>query len=435
MQTHDIAPHLATLTRALGDKIGTELTEEDLHAELQKYLDYGVPPDQAVRTILRAHGATLAPPKGADAVVLHGRTVLADVPPNAQSVDLLVRIITMNTRTVTARGEEKEILWGIIGDETAALPYTSWRPLEGLEAGAVIEVTGAYTKEYRGEAQINFGDRAHITRKDDDALPTEPAEWKDLNVHDLRIGLRGFRVTGRFLDVSTKEVTVQGQAKTIWTGTFADATGKVEFTSWDDVGFEAGSAVTLQGASVRAFRGQPQLNFDKSATLTPFDGELPSVEELDVAHPMLIAEILASENTADVAVHATLLEVRPGSGLIWRDPETRRSVPSGGNAEPDLRVKFVLDDGTGALTAVVGREETERLLGKDLAACLAEAKEALRTDIIAEQIAAKVAGRVFLAEGFCRTDDYGTMMICRSLREQHENAEVKAQELLGALEA
>lgn len=439
MQTHDIAPHLATLTRALGDKLGTEVTEEDLQAELQKYLDYGVPPDQAVRTILRAHGETPAPPNaGGDAgapVVLQGRTPLADVPPNAQSVDLLVRILTMNTRTVTARGEEKEIIWGLVGDETAALPYTSWRPLEGLEAGAVIEVKGAYTKEYRGEVQVNFGDRAHIARKDDDAIPKEPAEWKQVKVGDLRLGLRGFRVTGRFLDVATKEVTVQGEPKTIWTGTFADETGKVEFTSWDDVGLKAGMAVTLQGASVRAFRGQPQLNFDKNATLTPFDGTLASVEELDVVHPVAIAEILATGNTADVAVHATLLEVRPGSGLIWRDPETRRVVPSGGNAEPDLRIKFVLDDGTGSFTAVVGRDETERLLGKDLEACLAEAKEAMRTDVIAEAIEAKLTGRVYLAEGFCRTDDYGTMMICRSLKEHHEDAEAKAQELLDGLEA
>lgn len=441
MQTHDIAPHLATLTRALGNKIGTEVTEEDLQAELQKYLDYGVPPDQAVRTILRAHGEAPAAPAAtgngpaADPVRLEGRTPLADVPPNAQSVDILVRVLTLNTKTVNARGEDKEIVWGLVGDETAALPYTSWRPLEGLQKGDVIEVQGAYTKEYRGEVQINFGDRVRIAKKDADALPDQPDEWKEVQVADLRLGLRGFRVSGRFLDVSTKEVTVQGEAKTIWTGSFADETGKVEFTCWDDIGLQAGKAVTIQGASVRAFRGQPQLNFDKDAKIEGFEGDLPDAEALDVVHPTLISDILATGNTGDVAVRATLLEVRPGSGLIWRDPETRRVVPSGNGAEPDLRIKFVLDDGTGNFTAVVGREETERILGKDLEACMAEAKEAMRTEIISDQVAQLVTGRVFVAEGFCRTDEYGTMMICRSLKENHEDAEAAAQAILDEMGA
>ncbi len=440
MQTHDIAPHLATITRALGNKIGTEVSEADLKEELQKYLDYGVPPDQAVRTILRAHGevapaAPSAQAAASESVSTEGRIQLAELPPNSQNSDILVRVLTMNTRTVMARGEEKDILWGLFGDETASLPYTSWRPLEGVEKGDVLEIKGVYTKEYRGEVQINLGDRAVITKKDASELPEQPAEWKAVNVADLKQGLRGFQVTGRFLDVNEREVQVQGEPKKLWSGTFADDTGKIEFTCWDDLGLTADAVVTIQGGYIRAFRGQPQLNFDKEATITPFTESFPDAETLDVVYTTPISEVLEAGNMGDVAVRATLLEVRPGSGLIWRDPETNRVVPSGGEAKPDLRIKMVLDDGTGSVSAVVGREFCEKVLGKDLDACLAEAKEAMRHDIIAEQIAAKVEGRVFLAQGFCRTDEYGTMMICRSFQESTEDAEEAAREILKDLGA
>lgn len=434
MQAHDIAPHLAELTRALGDKIGTEVSEDDLKEELQKYLDYGVPPDQAVRTILRAHGEQSAPATDRPApVTLEGRTPLGKLPGNAQSADILARILTMNTRTVNARGEEKQIIWGLLADETGSLPYTSWRPLEGLEKGDVVEIQGVYTKEFRGETQINFGDRCTITKKDPETLPEQPVAFEDLEVADLSQGRRGFRVSGRFLTVETREVNVKGEPKQLWSGKFADRSGKIEFTCWDDLGLKEGDAVTIEGGYIRAFRGQPQLNFDKDATIKPFDGDLPEAEDLDVVHAIPIADLLKAGDMGDVAVRATLLEVRPGSGLIWRDPETNRVVPSGGEATPDLRIKMVLDDGTGSVSAVVGRETTERILGKDLEACMAQAKEAMRPDIIAEEIAEKVEGRVFAAEGFARTDDYGTMLICRSLVPGNQDAEAEAQEILDGL--
>lgn len=434
MQTHDIAPPLENLKRALGDKVGNEVTEEDLKDELQKYLDYGVPPDQAVRTILRHHGADPGAP-ASKTPAPSGRVPLADAPPDAPTIELLVKVMTMNPRTVNARGEEKEILWGLIGDETASLAYTAWRPLEGVEVGDVLHIENAYTKEWRGETQINFGDRTKITKKDPSELPAEPAEVREAQVEDLQVGLRGFKVTGRLLDVSTREVQVQGEPKTLWTGFFADETGKIEFTCWDDVGLEAGQVMTIEGGYVRAFRNTPQLNFDKEATLTPFEGDFPDAEVLEKAAITDIHTVL-DRGSGDFTLRATMLEVRPGSGLVWRDPETRRVVPSGGDGtEPDLRIKMTLDDGTGAVNAVVGRAFVEEVLGKTLDECLAEAKEAMRPDIIQEQLEAKVVGRVFLADGFARTDDYGTMFIARSMKETHEDMEATAKALLERLEA
>ena len=78
MQTQEqTAPHFQQITRALGDKIGSEIDEQDLKDEFQKYLDYGVPAEQAVRTILRHHGADTQTPAAPQS---QERVPLAQVP-------------------------------------------------------------------------------------------------------------------------------------------------------------------------------------------------------------------------------------------------------------------------------------------------------------------------------------------------------------------
>ncbi|MGB0652516.1 MAG: hypothetical protein ACPGQL_04890 [Thermoplasmatota archaeon] len=435
----DTAPHFEQLTRALGDKIGSEIDETELKAEFQKYLDYGVPVDQAVRTILRHHGAPTSPPPAAAAnaagsVDTSEPVPLADVPPGLPVVTLKARLQTLNTKVITARGEQKEILWGLLADPTGTLPYTSWRPLEGLEKGDVVRIEGAYTKEFNGETQVNFGDRSRIEKLDPSELPDTAPEIRDVPIAEVRQGLRGFRITGRILDVSSREVMARGEPKMLWNGTIADDSGKVAFTSWHDHGLAAEQVVTIEGGYVRAFRGMPQFTFDEQATVTKADDvELPSAEELDQAQRTTLAEVIDQNGGSDVSLVATLLEVRPGSGLVFRDPETRRVLMANqvdATSVPDLRIKAVLDDGTGAVNAFIGREITEGLLGKGLEACQAEAKEAMRYEVIQDQLADMLTGRVFRVRGDVLSDDYGLTLMARQFTAHETDVKEEAARLL-----
>jgi len=100
---------------------------------------------------------------------------------------------------------------------------------------------------------------------------------------------------------------------------------------------------------------------------------------------------------------------------------------------PDLRIKGVLDDGTGAVSMVAGREITEAVLGKTLAQCVEEAKAAFRPEVIQDQLKEKVTGRVFQAKGNAMSDEYGPMLIVRSLVPFHEPKEETARMLLDSL--
>jgi len=444
--TTDPAPHFETLTRALQDKIGTEIDEADLRAEFEKYLEYGVPVDQAVKTILRHHGvqAGMAPSSPAGGAPGQERTPLDQVPSNVPYVNLLVRLVTKNTKTVQARGEEKEIVWGLVGDETGTAPFTSWRPLEGLEKGDVIAVQGAYTKEFRGELQINFGDRCRIEKKEPDALPKVLTVFQEVRIGGIAEGQRGLRVTGRILDVASREVNVQGEPKTIYGGTIADESGKIEFTSWHDHGLEADQVVTIEGGYVRSYRGVPQFNFDEEATVTAAEADLPPAEALDKAQHVSLGQLSERGGGNDVAVVASLLEVRQGSGLVFRCPHEgcSRVLVSGqcrlhgkGEGAADLRIKGILDDGTGSVNLVAGREITEALLGKDIDACLKEAKEAFRHEIVQEQLEERITGRVYEVRGNVLSDEYGLMFLARTMTPFKEDTEKAAEALVAGLPA
>lgn len=445
MQTHDLAPHLANLKRQLGTKIGTDVTEEDLRDELAKYLEYGVPIDQAVRTVLRHHGVATTPAnRPQSAPTTNERLPLAQVPANSAYVNLKVRVLSINTRKVNARGEEKDIVYGFLGDESGSLPYTSWRGLEGIGKGDVVAIEAAYTKEYQGKAQVNFGDRTKLVKVDDDLPRTATtAAIEDHKVADLREGLRGIRLNVRVLSVAPRQVQVQGVPKTVWGGTIADATGQCEFSSWHDHGLQEGQAVTIEGGYVRAYRGMPQFTFDADAKVTPYAGDLPDAAHLAVRAPVALASILEKGAANDVQVAATLLEVRPGSGLVFRCSTAGCSrVLTNGmcrlhnrvEGTPDLRIKAIFDDGTGALSAIIGRELTEKLLGKSLEQAVAEAKAAFRPEVVMDQLKEKLTARVYLARGNVMSDDYGPTMIVRGLTPYAEPKEEAARMLLASLE-
>src|SRR5688572_3953766 len=445
MQAIDLAPHIEALKKALGTKIGSDVSEQDLKDEFAKYLEYGVPVDQALKTILRHHGvqSPAANRQGSSPPVTE-RLPVAQLPPNSPSVVVKARVLTVNTKTVNARGEAKEILWGLLGDESGSIPYTSWRPLEGIQKGDVLHIEGAYTKEYQGKPQVNFGDRTKITKLDPSELPAQAVEVRDVPLASLKEGLRGLRVTGRVLSVAPRQVTVQGQPKTVWGGILADASGQVEFSSWHDHGLKAGEAYTIEGGYVRAFRGQPQYTFDADAKVGPAATAVPDQAALAVRAPMPIALVIERGGGSDLTLVGTLLEVRPGSGLVLRcSAQGCTRVLTAGQCRihnrvegnPDLRVKGVLDDGTGAVSMVVGRELTEQLLGKTLAQCVEEAKAAFRPEVIQDQLREKLTGRVYQVRGNAMSDEYGPMLIARSVAPFSEPKEETAKMLLESLTA
>src|SRR3989475_2728623 len=347
----ELAPHVHDITRALGNKV----SEQEIEMELSSYLNvYRVSLDTAKRSIVKKHGGRPA----ALAVGVGRRR--GDVTRGERRVSRRVRVVAVYEKEVTPQGQEtKKILSGILGDPTATMPFTAWERLPAaLAKGDVGRVQNAYTKEYRGQVQVNFGVRTTVAKEAAGALPEfksgagQPYLGKPtpVRVVDLREGASNVAVTARILSVERREVEVDGTPKAVFSGVVADETGKTQFSAWKDFGLGDGEVIRIDGAYVKSWRGIPQISFDERATITRLKPDLlPPLDVLSASPRMWIEDLAERGGAADVTVRGILIDLREGSGLVYRCPECRRVLRKGAcrlhgevKGEPDLRVKAVL---------------------------------------------------------------------------------------------
>jgi replication factor A1 len=90
---------------------------------------------------------------------------------------------------------------------------------------------------------------------------------QSLSVADITTEHSNATVSVRVLSVGTRSIRYQGEDITIREGEFADETGKISYTAWQDFGFEAGDSVTVGNAGVREWDGKPELNLGDATTV------------------------------------------------------------------------------------------------------------------------------------------------------------------------
>ena len=432
------APHIDDIARVLGDNVDRDM----IARELDEYLNvYRVPLGTAKESIVKKHGGN---PQALEASIFRK---LTDLRPDEPSVDLLVRVVAVNTKTITVDSNEKDIVYGILGDDTGTLQFTAWDAARfQYEKGNVLRIVSAYTKGWNDEVQVNLGDRAAITREEDGALPPPPqgaaaVVGGEVKVSDLRAGMRGLDLTFRVLSVAPRQVNVKGEEKTVWSGSMADETGMIEFSSWHDFELDEGDVVHLQGGYIRTWRGVPQLSFDGRDDVEKLDADtLPGAEDLARETVVTIEELERRGGAHSVAVNGIMIEVREGSGLVFRCSECRRVVRKGtcsihGRVEntADLRVKGVVDDGTGSLSVIMNREITEDLLGKSLEECKTLAQETFDPEVVRDLLVDRLVARPVKVTGNVVSDDFGLMMIVRDVSDVKVDVKGEAEELLSGL--
>jgi len=438
----EMAPHVRDIHRALGAKV----SEEEIERELGNYLNvYRVSLDTAKRSIVKKHGGNPA-----DLSLGVSKTV-RDLMPGEQNVNLLARIVSVNEKEIATEGGSKGILYGFLGDPTGTVPYTAWNP-EGLALakGDVVRIQNAYTKEFKGRVEVHLGNRAVVTKEDETLMPaiegarvlapSGPAT--PAKVVDLKEGLSNVAVTGRVLSQEAREVVVAGEKKTVHGGVLADDTGKVQFSAWKDFGLAEGDVVRVEGGYVKSWRGIPQFSFDDRATVTKLAADaLPPAADLAASPRMWIEDLAERGGAVDVTVRGILIDIKDGSGLVYRCPECRRVLRKNvcrihgevqGNA--DLRVKAVVDDGSGAITAVLGKDLTEQLLEKTVEECIAQAKEAMDQEVVRDELADLLIAQPIEVRGNVTSDDYGLMMIVDSARVLKVDVQEEARAMLEELE-
>lgn len=430
MPTEELKAHVEEIVNILGEN-AEKIDPEELERELEKFLEYGVPLEQAKQTLLKKFGGNT--PLGI-LPLTRERTLIADLQPNEKNVHIVAQVITINPKQVTIKGENREIYYGILGDESGTIPFTAWKHLD-VEKNDVIEVVNAYTKEWQGTVQLNFGDRVKIEKKEKDALPESAYKPKQCKVEDFRSGIGSVDVKAVILEMEKREVEVDGEMKKVYSGVLGDETGKAQFTSWHDFKLKVGETYQITGGYVKTWKGVPQLSFDENATVKKVDKQ--KITKKDVPVRKLPLHVIEERRGAfDVEIAGTVIEIQSGSGFVMRCPECNRVLSNGEcrvhgavDGQEDLRVKCIVDDGTGSASITLNKELTSEILGKTVDEC-----KQMEGQILIDEIRGALFARHLRLRGNAIGDSFGVTFIPKQVSFVDVNLEEESAKLIQELE-
>lgn len=413
----------------LASELGVD--EAAVKRDLENLVEYSVPIDEAKRSLRRKYGDSEPEDVGAPPAV-----DLAELSPDDGNVSVTAVVLTVGKRPIRYRGEDHVILEGELADETGSVSYTAWEEFD-IEPGDVIRIGNAEIREWEGHPELNFGSNATVEHVDE-SLDIEYEVGGDADLESLSPGDRGVNIEVRVADVEEKTISGRDGETRILSGVLADESARLPFTDWEPrEPIEEGATLRIENAYVREFRGVPSVNLSEYSRVSSIDKDVASGGPTR----MQIGEAVAAGGAYDVEVVGNVIAVRDGSGLVQRCPECGRVVQSGQcrthgdvDADDDLRVKAIVDDGTGAVTAVLDRGLTETVYGGDLEDARDAAREAMDQSVVADTIRENIVGREYRVVGHLSVDEYGANLEVLTFEPTVEDADERASELLAELE-
>lgn len=422
-----IAPHIDELTMALGN-----ISKEEISKELEKLLKYRVPLDEAKRILKTKYVS-----------VSSNSVKVKDLSPGLNGIEITGRILDIIEKTVSIQGEQKTIFSGTLGDGTGICSFTCWDDMS-LRSGDAIMIKNAYTRLWNNRPELYFGKRSTIIHLQDSGLPDiglishsnikKLAEIVPADVLASSVVL--------IVEMYHREIMLKGQEVTVVEGVIADDSAKLPFTAWVSLGtFDIGDYIRFEGAAVRIFRGLPSINFNENTSieLVKSAEDLSfTMESVNQANsPVAIQQILEKEGIFDVTVSGNLISIRPGSGLIERCPVcnrvTQKSVcRSHGEVEclVDMRIKAILDDGTGAVHLMLNRELSEAIYGKSMHDVETMAQGSISNDAVFTDMRKVLTGKCVTARGNSSKNEFGVSFVAKSVWVTEDDLQDRVVQLL-----
>ena len=413
----EFAPHVEEIKRALDN----EIEESSILADLQKPIEFRVPLEEAKRSIIKKYG-------GADKSKV---CKLADIKIGDRNIEFTAQVMELAKKSINVNTIEKTIFSGTLGDETAARSFTAWNDF-GLNAGDVVQVTQAYVRNWQDRPEINFGSKSKVTKLNT-TMAINP-EILQKKLAELRDGDVNVNAAFTILSIEPREIITKDGVKNILNGIGADDKTKAPFTSWVLLPeLVAGNTIEVKNAYVRSFRGVPTLHINENSKVTKLENSI----EFKEPNKVLIRDIIESEGAFDVVIEGNILSVRPGSGLIARCPECSRVIQKGmcrvhGKVDEklDMRIKAIIDDGTGAMTLVLNAELTQVLCGITIEQAKEIAKAAMSQNAVEEEVKKKLLGKKLNARGNMSKGEYGITLVATKVWESHDQINERALEIL-----
>jgi replication factor A1 len=413
---------------ALASDLGVDKTE--VKADLESLLEYNVPVEEAKASIRRKHGGD-----GGSSAAPTAKAI-EEVTPDDGSVTVTVRVLTRGTRSIRYQGDDQVIHEGEFADETGRISYTAWESFD-FEPGDSITVGNANVREWEGAPELNLGSNTTVSPVSD-PVETPYSVGGDRDLLDLEPGDRGRTVEVTVQEVERRTIDGRDGETEILSGVVADESARLPLTDWDPhPAVEAGAALRLSDVYVREYRGVPQVNVTEFSTVERLDREISAPAS---APRLPVRDAVDSGGLFDVELVGNVIQVRDGSGLIERCPECGRVVQNGQcrahgdvDGEDDLRVKAILDDGTGTVTVVLDADLTAAVYGGDVEDAKDAARDAMDKTVVADAIRDRIVGREFRVRGSLSVDEYGATLDAETFGESEDDPADRARDLLAGV--
>ena len=407
--------------------------KEEVKSKLQNLSEYGVPMDEARQTVRRNYGES-----GSSSSAEVTTKNVTDISTGDSRVTATVRVLSVGKRSIQYNGNEHVISEGELADETGKISYTSWEDF-GLEPGETLRLGNVDVREWDGRPELNLGD-ATVVERVDDQLDVPYPIGGDASLADIEPGDRGINVEVQVLEVEQKTIDGRDGETEILSGTLGDESGRLPFTDWEPRSAVAeGNSLRIEDVFIREFRGVPSVNLSEFTAVAPL--ETP-VEVSESSPRYEIGDAVDTGGLFDVELVGNVVAVRDGSGLIERCPECGRVIQGGQcrahgqvEGEDDLRVKAILDDGTGTVTLVLDDELTSAVYGGDLDDAREHARDAMDREVVANRIRQTIVGREFRVRGTLTVDDFGANLEATEFVARDDDPAERAKRLLGEVEA
>ncbi|WP_435174633.1 Single-stranded DNA binding protein [Halorussus sp. AFM4] len=400
--------------------------KEEVKADLENLVEYSVPVDEAKQSLRRKYGG--ASSGGSEP----SRVDVADISTDDGSVTVTGTVLTVGKRSIRYQGNEQVIHEGEIADETGKISYTAWEDF-GLSPGDTITAGNAGVREWDGEPELNLGESTNVAFEESMEVPYPVGG--DAELADLEPGDRGVNLEVEVVEVEQKTIDGRDGETDILSGVLADESARLPFTDWEArPEITEGATLRLEDVYVREFRGVPSVNLSEFTEVSALDRDL---DVSDTGTRMTVRDAVETGGAYDVEVVGNVVAVRDGSGLIERCPECGRVIQNGQcrshgdvDGQDDLRVKAIIDDGTGTVTAVLDDERTAEVYGGDVEDAKAQARDAMDKEVVADTIRERIVGREYRVRGNLSVDDYGANLEVTEFARSADSPADRANNLL-----
>ena len=324
---------------------GHQADRAKIEGKLRRLIEeFGVPPQEAERTVLNELARELAIPD------------LIPGPGSATSEERQLRQLssgdwaTIEVKVVSLSSSPSSAIsqTGIVADGTGAMRFVVWAKANAprLSIGSWYRFESVVVDEYKGSPNL----KVHSGTTIKEITCDTPLIPETLPIKDLTPGIGSVRA--KFI-----QEWEASHDRMLQSGLLGDESGTVKFVIWKEEGKERlvpGTVYSVYYALVDEYQGRTSLNLT-TATIVPEEGDIP---------------VSGGEGVFSGA----LVHIAPGSGLIKRCPvEGCNRVLSRQNYCPvheiqpgflyDLRIKGWLDNGRETREILVQREVTEQLTG------------------------------------------------------------------------